>query len=65
MRVWDYYAGRPERLLLLVQTTIAFCLTQILGGFFHATDVPASWPFQSVQGATGIGAQDYTRLRHA
>ncbi|CAE7190439.1 SCN11A, partial [Symbiodinium pilosum] len=29
-------------LLLLVQTTIAFCLAQILGGFFHATDVPAS-----------------------
>ncbi|OLP87442.1 hypothetical protein AK812_SmicGene31333 [Symbiodinium microadriaticum] len=26
-------------LLLLVQTTIAFCLTQILGGFFHAVDV--------------------------
>ena len=32
-----------NRLLLLVQTTIAFCLTQMLGGFFQSADVQASW----------------------
>ncbi|CAE7241336.1 SCN11A [Symbiodinium sp. CCMP2592] len=36
-------------LLLLVQTTIAFCLTQILGGFFHAADVPVSQKIEIFQ----------------
>lgn len=50
-----HHESQHPRLLLVVQTTIALSLTQILAGFFKNTDVPAPClTIHALRGITGL-----------
>ena len=55
-----HLASQHLRLLLVVQTTMALSLTQILAGFFKNSDIPAAW-FAICCAYNGVSSQNVFR----